>query len=122
MAPTAQSDFDRTDRLLVAVMLAPPLIWFAHLSVSYVWVPSSCATGDWLKLHLFTGAGILLIALAGVGSWRFLRQSGPGHTDRADPRLSRRRFMAVAGSTFAVVFTLLIVANEIPVIVLRGCG
>lgn len=122
MAPTAKSDFDKTDRLLAAAMLAPPVIWFAHLNVSYVWVPSSCASGDWLKLHLFTVAGILLIAAAGWGSWHFLRELGRGTTNEGDARLTRRRFMAVIGSVFAVVFILLVIANEVPNIVLRRCG
>lgn len=122
MAPSAKSDFDSTDRLLIAAMLAPPLIWFAHLNVSYVWVPSSCASGDWLKLHLFTVAGILLTAGAGFVSWRFLQHFGRGTTDRGDARLTRRRFVAILGSAFAVAFAVLIVANEIPVIVMERCG
>lgn len=122
MAPTEKSDFDRTDRLLAAAMLAPPLIWFAHLNVSYAWVPSACASGDWLKLHLFTIAGILITVVAGWGSWRFLQRFGRGTTDEGDARATRRRFMAVSGTAFAVVFILLILANEVPVIVLRRCG
>ena len=122
MAPTAKSDFDKTDRLLALAMLAPPVIWFAHLSISYVWVPSSCATGDWLKLHLCTVAGILLTAAAGWGSWHFLQAFGHGTTNEGDARLTRRRFMAIVGSVFAAVFILLILANEVPNIVLRRCG
>ena len=122
MAPTAKSDFDRTDRLLALVMLAPPLIWFAHLNVSYVWVPSSCASGDWLKLHIFTLASILMTAAAGWGSWRFLQAFGYGSTDEGDARLTRRRFMAIVGAVFAAVFILLILANEVPNLVLQRCG
>lgn len=122
MAPSAKSDFDKTDRLLALAMLAPPLLWFAHLNVSYVWVPSSCATGDWLKLHLFTLAAIVCTAVAGWGSWRFLQTFGHGTTDHGDARLTRRRFMAILGAAFAVAFALMIVANEIPVLVLRRCG
>lgn len=122
MAREEKSDFDNSDRLLSALVLAPPLVWFTHLTVSYVWVPSSCATGDWTKLHVFTALALVATIASGWASWTALSRLGYGGTDHGDPIETRKRLMAIVGVVFAVTFAVLVIANEVPNVVLERCG
>ena len=119
--PGAKSDFEPADRRLAIAMLAPPVIWLTHLGVSFSLVPLVCRSGNKAILHSLTVAGIVLTLAAGWIAWKGLRDLGAGPLNRGDVLRTRRRFMALTAAVFAALFTLLLVANQIPNFILRSC-
>jgi hypothetical protein len=86
-------------------------------------VQTACDSGRLLLLH---GAALatFLAALAGlVTAWRAWHTSTGSSTSRGTPAGSRERFMAAAGMVLSTGFALVIVATEIPNLLLatRGC-
>lgn len=122
MAREAKTDFDRTDWRLTFAVLLSPVIWFAHLNVSYSLVQSWCDSPSRWLLHVVTLAGLLSVASAGLLSWRSLQQFGREQTDYGHATETRRRFMALVGTAFAPFFALLILANEVANLMIRSCG
>lgn len=118
----AKQDFDPVDRRLAFAMLAPPVIWLLHLSISFSLVRAACVSGSKSMLHLLTAGAFILIAGAGWLAFVFLRRIGQGPVDRGDVLRTRRRFMALSGVVFAVLFTILLVATEIPNLVMSSCS
>lgn len=121
MEKVLKSDFDATDRRLMFVMLASPVTWLTHLSITYALAPTACSVGSRLNLHLLTATAIVITLIVGLLSLRMFRAYGEGSTDKGDDRLTRRRFMAMTGVSFAIAFTVAIVATEIPNVVLQRC-
>ena len=117
----AKSDFTPFERRLTLAMLTPPVAWLAHLSSSYALVPSFCLSGDETPLHLATAGFLMIVALAGIYSWSATKKLGWGSTDGPDSTITRMRFMALAGVVFATGFAILILANEVPNLIFRGC-
>ena len=116
---------ERRDVLLWLGLLAGPIAWYLHEQLSYMLAPSACAAGSHAFLHLVT-LGTLLLAAAGAavawGRWKALPE---GSTERGETReeaeTSRARFMALAGMTSCAAFALIILADEIPNLVLGVC-
>jgi hypothetical protein len=50
-----------------------------------------------------------------------MRREAEGSTETGDPKMSRSRFMAIYGFWTCVGFALVIVATEVPNLVLRAC-
>lgn len=65
------------------VALAPAVVWFAHLNVSYLLVPVSCRVGHPWWLVAVSIPPALIAGWATVTSWRFSRGSARPATDRA---------------------------------------
>ena len=116
-----EPEIHRWDVLLWLPVLAGPLAWYLHEQASYMLSPSACDAGSHLMLHLVT-LGTLLIALAGGAlAWSRWKASPEGSTEKGDPEESSLRFMALAGVGLCVTFALIILAAEIPNLVLRVC-
>ena len=120
MAAEDKSDFETFDRWLLLLDLTPPVAWFSHLSISYTLVPQSCLWSSKTLLHLLTVVGISVTIACAWLSLRALRRLGP-HEPMSAPHEQRRRFMALMGVVFGILFTTLIVANQIPNFLLRSC-
>lgn len=54
----------------LAVVTAPPALWFAHLNLSYVLVPPSCSWGQRWLFVLVTVVALAAMAPSAVASWR----------------------------------------------------
>ena len=105
-------------------LLAGPLVWSALLGINYVLSYVACETRQTWPLHLATAAAVAIVAAAGLVAWR----AGPAENDqrRSAPVTratseSRARWMAIAGVLTSAFFILVILAMEIPIIVLRTC-
>ena len=107
-------------------LLAGPIVWLTLLEVNYVLSYVACEAKTRWFLHLATAVAILLVAGAGLWSWR-ARIDDPFGPEEISPPLSdhtsvqRVRWMAAAGAAFSLGFILLIVATHIPVLVLKTC-
>lgn len=99
-------------------LLGAPLAWFGMLFAAYALVPWACRSGHQSVLHVVVLLTAATIATCAVVSWQAWRRSlaSPEAADAA-----RVRFLAWVGFTLAALLTLLAVASEVPVLVLRAC-
>lgn len=109
---------------LWAGMFAGPLTWGALLETNYVLSYVACEQrGAWM-LHLAAGVALAII---GAGAWLAwsaappLRAHDVSSTALPDAAATRARFMASAGLGLCAWFALVVVATEIPVLVLQPC-
>jgi hypothetical protein len=114
----------RRTAALWAGLLAGPIVWAALLETNYVLSYVSCETRHEWFFHVALAAAVLLVAAAGWFAWR----SGPADDDqrRSHPVTSataesRSRWMSIAGVLLSVWFILVMLAMEIPILVLRTC-
>jgi hypothetical protein len=111
-----------------AGVLAGPIALAADEFVSYTLVQWACRHhGAWL-LHLITIASLALVAAGAYASWLTLAETPSDMAfDPADGRdrhtiiIARGRFMAVLGLASAVLFTLMILGQAVPRLVLNAC-
>jgi hypothetical protein len=104
-------------------MLAGPLTWAALLETNYVLSYVACEQrGAWM-LHLATGIALVVIGGGALLAWS-ATPPGCGHdvTSTVPPDAeARARFMAVAGIVLCGWFAVVVLATEIPVLVLHPC-
>ena len=105
-------------------VLAGPVVWAANLEVNYALSYNACEQRNAWMIHLTTGVSVLLIAVAAWNLWR----ARPEGTDDAEPSIDprdtalvRARFMLIGGLALCAWFALVILATDIPVVVLKPC-
>ena len=111
---------------LWAGLLAGPLVWLALLQTNYVLAYIACEVQRTWFIHLATVVAVLLVVAAGFAAWRASFGEMTADETLTDPlsdetRLQRSRWMSLAGVAFSAWFILVILAMEIPVIVLEEC-
>jgi hypothetical protein len=100
-------------RRLWALFLIPAIAWAVHLIVSYSLHATVCEKNTRMLLY---PVSIVLILPALVIGWRTF------HARTAYPEPgSRTQFLLLGAFLFACLFGLLIVAQTIPMVVLRPC-
>jgi predicted cobalt transporter CbtA len=115
---TLKTDFRPMDRWLVAAFNLGPLAVLTDLMVSYALAEESCLRGSKLILH-FTAAGFFALALAGGLVAR--RITKKIESMEPDPLQERTRWLASAVIMLSIGSAVLIVAMEIPNLILRSC-
>jgi len=100
-------------------VLGAPLAWLLTLVLGYALVPWACTRTHPVMLHVVTALGVAAAFAAGVGSWRAWT-AVPAWPDDG-PGTPRRRFIAGVGLASSVLFGVVILASEIPVLVLGAC-
>jgi hypothetical protein len=143
-----KTEFRTRDRWLIYAFLVGPMAALSQLNVMYVLVPTACAQGTNAMLHLSTGV-FLLIAFSGVLiAGRYAREfaSSSGSSGSSEflgvPRLEgtpseglrgteelrgtplwheRTRWVAKSAMTLSIGSMVLIVALELPNVILRNC-
>ena len=100
-------------RLLLAVIAAGPLAWAAQLEANYVMSYVACEQRQTWMLHLCSALALLAVGAALVA----VRRGAPP----ADNSDNVTRFMAAAGVALCSFFLLVILATEIPVLVVPPC-
>jgi hypothetical protein len=113
-----KTDFRPPDRWLVIALNLGPLSALTDLMVSYALAEESCLRGSKLILHL-VAAGFFALSLAGgLIAWRVMHKAGTADTDALYERL---RWLASAAIVLSILSAVLIVAMEIPNLILRSC-
>lgn len=112
------TDFVHPVRIFAATGLAPAA-WVIHLVTAVVLLNRACETGTRWPVHVVT-AVTLVAAIYGLVSAIRLRRSLSG--SEIDPDMAARvRFLAVLGIYLAALFSVLIVVESIPILVLEPC-
>src|SRR3954467_9115620 len=117
-------DWGRRLAVLWPGVLGGPVVWAALLETNCVLSYVACEQRHSWMLHLATAIAVGLIALAAFGLWR----AAPPGTDEGEPSIDpretaviRARFMVIGGLAMCAWFALVILATDIPVIVLPPC-
>jgi hypothetical protein len=109
---------------LWAGMLAGPLTWAALLETNYVLSYVACEQrGAWM-LHLATGIALAVIGAGAYIAWMAAPPLGARNvpsTVPADAAVARARFMAITALGLCAWFALVVIATEIPALVLHPC-
>jgi hypothetical protein len=111
---------------LWAGLLTGPIVWLALLEVNYVLAYVACETRSTWYMHLAVGVALLLVAGAGYAAWaasygNILAVETPSQPLSDETRIQRSRWMSLAGVALSLWFILVILAMEVPLVVLREC-
>jgi hypothetical protein len=105
-------------------VLAGPLVWLALLETNYVLSYVSCETRHTWFLHVAALAAFVLVAAAGAMAWA---SGPPGDSQERTPPVTRStaevraRWMSLVGVGISLWFLLVILAMEIPALVVPPC-
>ena len=114
-----KTEFSPRDRALTAAFIASAAGWAAHLNVSYFLVPESCGAGSKWMLHLVTAICLAITLASAAVAWRVRASTRGGH--HSVLREARTKFMSEMVTLLALGFTLVIIAQEIPNLILGSC-
>jgi hypothetical protein len=117
----AHIDDPRRLLLLWTGLLLPPVAVLLDINVGYFLVTQACLHRNIVPLHLVHLGAMLLAMLGGLAAWRLWQNVGRGmpHDEPGPPGTTR--FMAATGLAGGVLFTLVTLAQWIPVFVLSPC-
>ena len=108
-------------------VLAGPAAWLALLETNYLLSYVACEQRQTWMLHLATVVALAIVAAAAACTWRAAphelsyERERDVSTDPADTAIIRARFMAIGGLALCAWFAVVIIATEIPVLVLKPC-
>jgi hypothetical protein len=122
----SRGSFESGPRLaaLVGGVLAGPITWATLLEVNYVLSYVACEQKTKWMLHLATAVAVLIVLGAGTLAWLARPDLGDESTPSVDPAATSllvARFMAISALALCAWFTVVILATEIPVLVLGAC-
>jgi hypothetical protein len=122
-----RASLDSGPRLLALWIgiLAGPLAWAAQLETNYALSYVACEQRHSWMLHLASAIALALIAVAAWTTWRAAPPLGPvehSSTDPAETALVRARFMASGGLALCAFFFIVVMATEVPALVLQPCS
>jgi hypothetical protein len=111
---------------LWAGLLTGPIVWLGLLELNYVLAYVACETRSTWFMHLAIGVAVLLVAgagyLAGAASYGHILADETRTLPLSDEtRVQRSRWMSLAGVALSIWFILVILAMEVPLVVLREC-
>lgn len=106
----AKSEFTGADRALLCGFLLGPAAALTNLLVTYMLVPTACANRSALMLHV-SAAAFFVIALCGVWLGRRVHDGN-----------ERMRWLATVVNVLSIGSALLILAMEIPNLILGSCS
>jgi hypothetical protein len=104
-----------SDSAIRICALASPVIWFASHGVQFALAPLACAWQSNAILWMGAGAALLLELGSGWAAWMaWKRQPETG--------APMPRWLSASGMALSASFFLVIVAQSIPNLMLRGCS
>jgi hypothetical protein len=113
-----KTEFHTRDRWLMFAFALGPLAALSHLLIAYALVPSSCANDSKAMLHVSAASFFLLTLLAALIGWRY-------HDAFPDAEgvlwKERTRWFAMVVMVLGIAAAVMIVAMEIPNLILRSC-
>lgn len=111
MAAEQKNEFRPRDRRLMFAFVLGPAAWLLHLDVSYALVPESCGDGSKMILHAVTAVCLVLAAFAAGISWNI----------RGRAAVERMKWFATLAFVQSLAMMMVILAQEIPNLILRSC-
>jgi hypothetical protein len=111
---------------LWAGVLTGPTVWLVLLEVNYVLAYVACERRSTWFLHLAIVVALSLVAAAGYAAWaasygNLMRTESQAPPLSDDTRIQRSLWMSRAGVAVSLWFIVVILAMEIPLVVLEEC-
>jgi hypothetical protein len=106
--------------------LTGPIVWLTLLETQYVLSYVACETRSTWFMHLSIAVALVLVAGAAWGAW----MASSGNTVTTDVQTTpvgddtcrrRSRWMSIAGVAVSAFFVVVILAMEVPLLVLGVC-
>ncbi len=113
-----KTDFRTHDKWLVFAFVLGPLAALSNVTVSYALMPESCIRGSKLILHISFAVFFALTLLAIGIAWRTRASFGPPTEDDLH---ERTHWLANSAMVLAIGSALVLIAMEIPNLILRSC-
>jgi cytochrome b561 len=113
-----KTDFRTHDRWLVFAFAGGPLAALANLTLSYFLTPESCQRDTKVWLHA-SAAGFIAVSLLAAFIARRIATQFRSRTP--DPLFERTHWQATGALVLSLSSVLLILAMEIPNLLLRSC-
>jgi hypothetical protein len=113
-----KTDFRTHDKWLVFALVLGPLAALGDLTVSYVLALESCTRGSKLILHASFATFLALTLVAAFIAWRTRAAAG---SPAEDALHERTHWLANAAIVLALGSALVVIAMEIPNLILRSC-
>lgn len=107
-------------------LLTGPIVWLALLEVNYVLAYVACEAHSTWFMHLAVVVALLLVGSAGYAAWTasygdIMADEPPTPPLSDETRRQRSRWMSLAGVAFSAWFIVVILAMEVPLVVLKEC-
>jgi hypothetical protein len=107
-------------------LLAGPLAWLTLLEVNYLFAYVACEVQRTWFMHLASAIAVAVVASAGFAAWRaadgnMREEETLTHPLSDETRQQRSRWMSLAGVACSIWFVVVILAMEVPIIVLSEC-
>src|SRR5438067_11651784 len=106
----------RIEFALWTAMLAPPIAWLIHFQIIYANVLPSCVMHT--RVGLITSSILCLVIATGSGVLAWL---GLNRNPAPDELIKSRRFMSRLGLMTSAMFSLVVIAQAIAIIVFSPC-
>jgi hypothetical protein len=111
---------------LWAGILTGPIVWLTLLETQYVLSYVACETGATWFMHASTGIALVLVGGAAWAAWSASDGSPYDDDGQERPvgvgtRRQRCRWMSLAGLALSAWFALVILAMEVPILILGVC-
>lgn len=111
----------RTLLMVGFALLGPPIAWAIHLNLTYFLVQPVCAMGGEISLHI-SGFVTLLIALGSMATSAGILASNPvPFRENIEGHNGWLGFVGLFGIIAALLFSLAIVTQWVPVFVVDAC-
>jgi hypothetical protein len=102
-------------------VLAGPIAFMAQMQLKFMLVPWCCSIGSQWWLHLVTLVALVFPISSGLIAWRMWAAAGMNTDTKEGGEFGRTRAMGLAGVLVSAMFSLAMIAQDIPVFVLGAC-
>jgi hypothetical protein len=120
MLKSLKTDFRSQDKWLTFTAFVGPVAALTDLTVMYTLVPETCVRGSKMLLHV-SAAVFFAACIAGALLARRIGSNFTPDGPVPDRMVERTRWLALAGVILCLFSALVIVAMEIPNVILRSC-
>lgn len=111
----------KRDLILWTSILLGPIAWFWTMETNFALAPDLCSGGSKLIAYVVSAIGLIITAGSGAAAWRQWKTLGREYPGDWGGVVARSRFMAIGGAALAWASFLVILAQMIPQIMLKGC-
>lgn len=113
-----KTEFRPRDRWLMFALWGGPLAVLSNLNVNYALVAEACDRGTKTMLHLFTLAFVLVALVCAAIGHRYYKEC-----ERSEEMLwrERTRWLALVATVMSLASVVVLIAMEIPNVLLRSC-
>ena len=109
------------DLLLWLSIFVGPIVWFWTMETNFALAPAVCHGNSKSAAYFVSAIGLVLTGGGAATAWTLWKRLGREFPGDWGGAVARSRFMAIGGTALAAASFLVILAQTIPQIILKGC-